>query len=432
MKFKEIIKLFRDQGCNRILVKNLAANDNSKNQIYLGGEDALYLLPSVETKLEKQYSKKKKADEFIFHNKLDFSWLDENGVHAAPSARLIFYPQYPESRLSGFLRGCKNSPSNLLAGRHENRVLFLSSGNGKKSFGLVTCRDKGLDEKIEKYSVPFGKGEVFFYIGPDLERKDSVSEIKHAIRGICTLGWIESCKLGKDGNLHPYKAQNGGGYTLEGHLGVKPNGDAEPDYKGWELKQHAAKSNIITLLTPEPDAGFYNEKGVAEFIKKYGYPDKKERGNRLNFGGIYKHGAESHKDTKLCLKLIGFENGDIKDENGYIGLFNTKGIVVAKWTFPKLLEHWSRKHAKACYVQSEKDTIKGIIHYRFLSEISLGIGTKFFNFLKGVEEQIIYLDPALKLEYDDNGKPTTKARSQFRIHKKNLELLYKSFENHTV
>ena len=182
MKFNEIVMLFKKQGCTRILVKNLAANDNSKNQIYLGGEDALYLLPTVETKLEKQYSKKKKADEFIFHNKLDFSWLDENGVHTVPSARLIFYPQYPESRFSGFLQGCKNSPSTILAGRHENRILFLSSGENKKSYGFVTHRDKKLDAEIKQHAVPFGKGGVFFYIEPDLDKSDSISEIKNAIK----------------------------------------------------------------------------------------------------------------------------------------------------------------------------------------------------------------------------------------------------------
>ena len=432
MKLKEIQTLFKSQNCNRILIKFLSPNDNSKNQIYLGGEEALYLLPSLERTLQKQLSGKDKAAEFIFHCLLDFYWLDITGHYKVPNAQIIFYPQYPESRLSGFLKGCKQAPRELLATRQENRILFLSSNPEKQSFGFVLQATTALKNEIQYHTVPFGRGDIFYYLEEDFSPTDPVFEISNAISKISQRGWIESCKLSKDKICKPYKARNGGGYTLEAQLGILPNGDAEPDYKGWEVKQHSVKSKIITLFTPEPDGGFYFERGVAEFIKKYGYADKNGIQNRLNFGGIYKNGASPHKETKLALKLIGFSNGKITDENGFIGLFNSKNEAVARWTFPKLLEHWSKKHARACYVPSEMKEENNTFYYRFLPKISLGIKTTFIKFLACVEAQNIYLDPAGKIILEEEIKQEQKARCQFRIHLKNLSKLYECFEEYSV
>ncbi len=432
MKLKEIQSLFKANNCNRILIKFLSPNDNSKNQIYLGGEEALYLFPSVNSTLQKQYSKKKNADEFIFHCLLDFYWLDATGLFKVPQAQIIFYPQYPESRFSGFLKGCKQAPRELLANRLENRILFLSSNSEKKSFGFVVQGSTALKNEIINHTVPFGRGDIFYYLEEDFSPTDPIFEISNAISRISKIGWIQSCKLSKDKICHPYKARNGGGYTLEAQLGITPNGDAEPDYKGWEVKQHSVKSKIITLLTPEPDAGFYSEKGVAEFIKKYGYPDKNGIKGRLNFGGIYKNGAPPHKDTKLSLRLVGFSHGKINDENGFIGLFNIKNEPVACWTFPKLLEHWSKKHARACYVPSEMKEENKIYLYRYLPRISLGIGTTFVKFLTCIETQKIYLDPAGKIILNTEKKQEQKARCQFRIHLKNLKELYSHFDEYLL
>jgi hypothetical protein len=37
MNLKTLLKIFSDKSCNKIYVKRLSANDNSKNQIYLAG-----------------------------------------------------------------------------------------------------------------------------------------------------------------------------------------------------------------------------------------------------------------------------------------------------------------------------------------------------------------------------------------------------------
>lgn len=129
---------------------------------------------------------------------------------------------------------------------------------------------------------------------------------------IHSLGWIPSKRLDSDGNVVPCHAPNCGGYTLEAELGITPNGYAEPDYLGWEIKQfHSVNlerfgSTVITLMTPEPTHGFYVTDGAEAFIRKYGYPDQRGRPDRMNFGGIHKCHHE-HDRTHLKLELIGFD-----------------------------------------------------------------------------------------------------------------------------
>ncbi len=99
-------------------------------------------------------------------------------------------------------------------------------------------------------------------------------------------------KLGRNGLKEPYSARNGGGYTLEAELGIRPNGDAEPDFMGWEVKQYGVANFIkfapkspVTLMTPEPTGGIYRDAGVTAFyLKRFGYPDKGGKPDRINYG----------------------------------------------------------------------------------------------------------------------------------------------------
>jgi hypothetical protein len=94
-------------GVTQLLVKELAANDNSKNQPYLGGSlDILNVLPMGEVRSETTPSGRTglKAP-------LPLSWLRPDGsLTVAVGAQLILYPQYPEIRMSGFLKGTKEGP----------------------------------------------------------------------------------------------------------------------------------------------------------------------------------------------------------------------------------------------------------------------------------------------------------------------------------
>ena len=103
MNLRDIQRLFADVGCTRLYAKLLADNDNSKNQIYFGQDfKALNLFPN--DGIAAAESGKSGS---IFKAKLQFKWLLEDGATVpAHGAQLILYPQYPEVRFSGFLRGC--------------------------------------------------------------------------------------------------------------------------------------------------------------------------------------------------------------------------------------------------------------------------------------------------------------------------------------
>ncbi|WP_431211776.1 hypothetical protein ACQ86N_39210 [Puia sp. P3] len=122
MNFEELKSVFSANGCREVFVKKLSPNDNSKNQVYLGGSlDLLNIFPVSEVKSMEDDHRKVT----IFRADMSFSWVGEDGqLYTAPDSKLILYPQYPEVRWSGFLKGCKNPPSALMASRLEGRLLF--------------------------------------------------------------------------------------------------------------------------------------------------------------------------------------------------------------------------------------------------------------------------------------------------------------------
>ena len=175
-------------------------------------------------------------------------------------------------------------------------------------------------------------------------------------------GWIDAKRLRKDGTVVPCRGANCGGFTLEAELGVSANSLAEPDFLGFEVKQHAvsgfgrpSSGGAITLMTPEPTGGLYCEAGVEPFVRAYGYADKLGRPDRLNFGGVYRVGSRVGS-TGLRMELVGWDSSRsrIADANGGITLLDEADTVAAMWHFTGLIKHWQRKHDRAVYVPSMK------------------------------------------------------------------------------
>jgi len=251
------------------------------------------------------------------------------------------------------------------------------------------------------------------------------------------MGAIPGQRLNAALELIPYNAQNGGGYTLEAQLGIAPNGFAEPDYLGWEVKQFgvsrfpAIGAKPTTLMTPEPNGGFYKKQGATDFVRLYGYKDKSGKPDRLNFGGRHISGVP-HKLTELTLKLVGFdpEGSKITNAEGFIGLYDKSENIAASWSFAKLMDHWKRKHSQAVYVPCTKqmNLQSGTPEYHFGKNIELGVGTDLELFLGCMHSGTVYYDPGIKLEHASSASPKLKRRNQFRVAHKKLQKLYKNFE----
>ena len=437
MNFKSLLQIFSDKACNKIYVKRLSANDNSKNQVYLGGSfDILNILPIKEITTDDRGDWARSR----FKSKIDFYWVNSEGeLSNAPEAQLILYPKYPEVRFSGFLKRVKEAPSDLMANRIEARLLFLGITDDGKIIGFVVAPDSEISNEFNSHkkftSVGVFKEITIEHGNIELNSREKLlSQLKR----IHLLKWIDSKRLDRNRNILPCVSTNCGGYTLEAELGITPNGYSEPDYLGWEVKQFAVadfakyNSSIVTLMTPEPTHGYYVDKGIEFFIRKYGYKDKLGREARLNFGGIHKHG-NIQETTKLQLTLVGFdkESRKITNTEGFMALIDNDGNIAASWSFVSLLKHWNTKHSNACYVPSlnrkdEKLYPFSKQQYYYGDKIILGTLTNFTLFLTQIENGNIYYDPGIKLELAIEGKrkQNIKRRSQFRIKSANLSKLY--------
>ena len=426
MNLTNLKKLFVDNGCNKIYIKKLSPNDNSKNQVYFGGSfEILNILPISEIKTEEAGDWNKER----FKATINFSWIGENGnLFPAPNSQLILYPKYPEVRFSGFLAKCENPPSELMTQRLADRLLFFGVAKSGTVLGYVTAPNSELAQEFSKIKVTDEHGVFKIIELPQLE--NNRIKLIHELLRIHELGWIKSKRLDAGGNFLPCEAPNCGGYTLEAELGITPNGYSEPDFLGWEIKQFGvanfAKINsaIITLMTPEPTDGLYKNEGAEAFIRKYGYADRNGKDDRMNFGGVHKAGI-IHPLTNLEMQLIGFdaESGKIRNTNGRISLVDINGNETASWSFSSMLLHWNRKHNQACYIPSISET-QNERQYKYGNNIILGTGTDFQLFLGEMAKGNIYYDPGIKME-NASTKPKIKKRSQFRIKSQNLPNLYK-------
>jgi hypothetical protein len=430
--------LMRQDGAVRLYAKKLAPNDNSKNQVYLGGDfSALNIIPHGEVHTdaaEVAGSVRDRAKAAI-----RFWWIDEGGRYEAPNAQLILYPRYPEVRMSGFLKGARlkdarSAPGDVMTVRDEGRVLFLGITHDGRVLGYAVPAESPLARALEARTdlEPVG---VFLEIPAEPAAGSTKERLLETLAAIYRKHWILSQKLGRDGIARPYAARNGGGYTLEAELGIMPNGYAEPDYLGWEIKQYGVRdfgryrpTSPVTLMTPEPTGGFYRDSGAEAFVRRYGYPDRSGIPGRINFGGRYACGGARHRTTGLRLALAGYDETESKitDMEGGIVLLDHAGDVAALWKFPGIIGHWSRKHAQAAYVPSLFRQPPP--EYRYGPRIQLCEGTDLTLFLQAVAAGIVYYDPALKIETNASGREELKRRSQFRIRHAHLARMYSNTE----
>lgn len=439
--------IFRDLGVSSIYAKKLAANDNSKNQPYFGSHlSDVAFLPTqrIEASATESTKSKDPKRQIKYQAQLDLSWVDAQGrLHPAPHSKLIYYPQYPEVRISGFLKGSSVNISEWMdrykSGTSAGRWLLLGSAADEKIIAYFVTPECNLSKELEDTEL-VQISSIFSQIKTDTQLVAKTSSTRDALLSklldIHNMGWIPSQKMNSDKTIGVYTAPNGGGYTLEAVLEVTPNGFAAPDYLGWEVKQFSVSryprvgAKPTTLFTPEPDGGMYVDEGAIAFVRKYGYPAKSGQANRLNFGGIHV-GYTTHSSTNLTLQLDGFDatTKSITEATGSIVLLDKSDKVTASWSFSKLMGHWKKKHSQAVYIPCLKRKTPSGIEYQYGKDIELGVGTTFEMILSSIAQGDVYYDPGIKLENNHATSPVLKRRSQFRVKHKHLDSLYKQYES---
>jgi len=412
-------------GVTSVVCKLLSQNDNTKQQIYLGGNfQALNLLPFESVR----------EDGRTFKADLDWSWLDPKtgNMARAPQTKLILYPDYPEVRLSGFLKDCPLAPSRHLQPvprdqrhndpRGDGRVLLMGLTPKDSVIGVLLPADWLAAKELfsECHEGHYQQNGIFYQI-PVNAFEDPKAELLGKLTQIHLAGWHRSSILRPSGELRYHNSLNGVGTTLEALFGIIPNAVAAPDFKGWELK--AFSGGKITLMTPEPNGGYYKDHGAAEFVRLHGHPDGK---GRLYFSGQHKCNVICAA-TGLKLKISGFDmkSAKITDPAGGISLTDSDGDNRASWSFAGLIGHWKKKHTNAAYISAEKRNTQGFNEYQYLSPVTLGETTDFAFFLKALDAGDIVYDPGTRIDLGD-GSPHVKARSQFRISPTKLSALYRT------
>lgn len=434
LRLETIKTMFLDLGATEILWKQLPANANSKNQVYLASDlSDLSSLPSGEVEPVASMSRKRQAGAPIYRAAVDLRWIKSDGtLSPAPSTKFIFYPQYPEVRLSGFLQGASIAPGTLFnmtqRGQEPGRVLFLAA-IGRTVAALVVPPESPAALELANLAPSGPTGLLRLPLSA--VEAEPILLIGDLLCSVHRRGWIGSSRLDPRGQLVPCKGPNCGGNTLEAALGIRSNGFAAPDLLGWEIKSFSVRSILgeeralspITLMTPEPDGGIYASEGPKRFLELFGYPDTRGRADRINFGGVYRHGGATHARTGVRMVVVGANSHGKIEADGSVCLLDAKDEVAASWSFHKLLDHWKAKHSKAAYVPCERHPDAST--YRYSNNVMLGEGANFGLVAQALVSGRVYYDPGIKLE---GTGPTSKLkrRSQFRVHVRDVASLYSS------
>lgn len=412
----------------RVIIKQLANNDNSKQQIYLGSDySVIQDLPIGE--IENAGMSSKGA---IFKALINLFWITPDGYkEKASNSQIILYPKYPEIRLSGIIANCTISPSHLMQPPtkqerecRENMHRYLIIGICKNHvLAYMTSWSDDISLEI-KLLIERSKLRPVFSVFHEVPTfpVDTKTALINKLKKIHSLGYIKSRRLNKEGNVINYRAKNGAGFTLESFFGITPNGKSEPDFLDWELKAHTG--SVVTLMTPEPNTGTYIE-DIHSFMHDYS-SSKKE--SRVDFASIHRVGIKNEK-TGLTLNLEGYNIKQSRIDNSDGGLFlrNESGALVAGWSFEKLLNHWKRKHAKTCFVSYVLQDSGSERYYHYGPLVTLATGAELEKFFSALSTSTIYYDPGINIKYIE-GKAVIKKRNQFRIKWKDINGIYKNIE----
>jgi len=439
VNLSQLTDAMRELGVERILVKRLAPNDNSKNQVYLESGttmESMNILPNTGVTIDSAGANRNERLKASLH----FEWLNETGqIARAPHAQLILYPQYPEVRFSGFLRGCRNAPSELMRSRQSGRILFFGLSADSRIIGYVAGPSSSIVRELDATNS-MGLEAVFgeLSIGPARTVEDDRDRLLAELGRIHRLGWIDGKRMKSDGSVMPHRSQQAVGYTLEAELGIVPNSSAKPDYFGWEIKAHTvtnfrrAGSGRLTLFTPEPTYGFYRTHGAAEFVMQFGRQASDGTPGKMYFSGQHRVGIRSPK-SGLTLRLNGYvpPNQITDPSGGGIELLDDAGCVVAGWGFDKIMTHWTRKHARAAFIPAMRRT-EPDAQFWYSDQVRLCSRSDFWMLLNSLWEGTALYDPGVKVEGADTARPVPKARNQFRIPFKSVQTLYRDSEEVSV
>lgn len=419
--------LYRAHGVTAVYVKRLSPKqDNDKNQIYLGsGMGAVLNLFAAEilprSASDSEGKRKSEAGRQKLEARIDLAWMDAGGgLHPAPNARIIDYFQYPEIRLSGFLKGCDAPPDALRRTRqaqYGQRILFMGSAPSGQVIGYVLTALT--DPVVAAFpELPLlASAPVLRVLTIEGTTGASPADLLHQrMAAISAGGWHTSRILRAEGAAIPFRGAQGGGYTLEALLGVRANADKAPDFLGYEIKSFSGSR--ISLMTPTPDGGFQGDHDFRTFMGRYGRSANAGDGSR-RFTGLHKAGVVASA-SGLLLEVTGYDpsaDAFADPDDVAVRLRDPDtGEIAASWSLNRLAGCWNRKHASAAYIPCERREAGDGYEYHYRPRMFIGEGTDVWRLLRAIHAGVVFYDPADTIYADGKAK----VRSQWRINASGL------------
>jgi hypothetical protein len=424
---KDLIPEFQHHGVSELLIKPLKKNHNDKNQIYSGTDfrplfpifDMSFSFRGPSTSAKKNgRNKNRPIPEAVFS---DFSWATvAGGLERVPSAKMIVYPQYPETRLSGFQTNQNEMPPALSVSFTKQalavpRYLVL----GRRGAGAVVAFmvvDPGAQFRDDVEALPHAPGSRSW---KHFKLKSAFNTRLFQQLAISANTTLPGCRLTAEGKTVPFNGTQVCGYTLEHALDLRPNSSKFGDFEGIELKTHTQKK--VTLFTPEPDMGLYHD-DFGAFMTEYGYED---RPGQFRLTGVHKVDVPCAK-TGLTLKVINHTRGETlaakADSDVHVGLVAPDGALAAGWSLERILNSWNAKHNEAVYIAAakspckEEDLLREGYKFtvRFHDRVMWCRDTSAEQLFEALYNGTLFLDPAPK--YCPANPKLNKRRSQWRVN----------------
>jgi len=443
-RFSDLENLYRDFGIAIVYVKHLARKqDNDKNQIYFGSlaGSLTHLLPNrilpprhSSTSTKKRQSR---SGEAIVEAQVEFFWIDrKKHLHLAPHTKLIDYFQYPEMRMSGFLKDCANPPDSLRRTKldqYGKRILTFGVSSTGEVLGFVLTEKTdslvaNFPELPQHRSVPMLR---VFSVSPGAaaEQSSPKDHLCVKLKKIVAGGWHPGLILRAGSSIpQPYKANNAGGMTIEALLGIPANSNRKADLYDYEIKTY--KTGKTSLITTHPDSGRITECDFRSFMKSYGWPDR--HGKKTVFNGqVSCNKPNKGHGWELTVKGYDPQTDRFCSDPEQINVLlreRDSSEILCGWSFVKLMEAWTNKHAQAVYIKYQKSVEAN--NYRYDEAAYLCHGTDWQMFLRALIAGVVLYDPGHELSPDG----ITKTRHQWKtkITASNLAQLYHEVKTETL
>lgn len=419
MELTRVLRAMQDAGADRVLLKSLAPNDNSKNQVYVGGSEVALRELRVDLG-EAAMSAAAKS----FQIAQPASWIDESGtIVPAPGTKVIFYPQYPELRMSGFAAGVPKgfSGRDLLVERADGRTLLIGLVPGGWLM-WVGNPDAAALSRLELIAV---RGTPFHevVVGHPTTPAQIWEELLERVALLSAGPPLPSVRLNADGSIvatNPADPHSGG-WAVEAALDVPVNALPGPDYRGLvELKSFSGSR--ISLMTPEPTGGLYaGPGGKRQFMSRWGLLS--EDGVKIRFNGQHRLN-EPKTSNPLTLRVGGWSDGTPGRyaPDGQLRLIDGSGAIAAAWLLKDMNAKWLDKHDQALYIQYRREAGG----FRLTGRVYKCQETDFRLFMLGLRAGSVIFDPGHSMVVA-SGKVS--ARSQWRTSRNLLLGLYGQVED---